>query len=655
MDSRPAEIRHGVLHVRRHAPATTPGGPARRLASPHTPVHAPVTAASTAASARADAGTGVEFPLRPTGFAHLPMLHLTPTPLRQRAESDAHAVADAHAETFSASHEGRPAREHAAAPLPLQRLQPVRRPPQALRLLLLRQPDAAITRTGDGVFAAAGASSAPAAIRSESAGSPPAGIPAAAAAEIASPVGRATSTRTPHRTLGESLRSLAESVLHPGRSTETPGIQRTMTSGDPGRSATKADGALTPAASSAHGAFTAGARPAPDPGAPLPGGALPRPDDLLRGAARRSARPLPAWAVPLARRITGVPETPLLAEGREAQQVLEPLGARGATLDGTVFVSQPVTEPTPQAAEILAHEFVHVSERPRAPRYFPGILDAGERLARGVGRQAMSAARQAPQQLGGIGGAASDAVDRGRSALSGAADRSLPQIGQLASEGTRRLTSAASGAGGAASGALASARGTAEEQIEAARGMASGYTGRGISALRGGIGQATGAARGMAGPVLSRLGSLAVPGASALAGSAEQGIAGLESRAGDALDSLSGAAESGLGGLGGMASGAIGQAAQFGQEALDSGVSGAQEGVAAASGALGGVLAGAQSALGTAGAAGEQAAGSIGAMLGGGASSALDATSQMGELMELIEDRIVAEIERRGGRFQGAF
>lgn len=624
MDSRPAEIRHGVLHVRRHAPATTPGGPARRLASPH------AGAPGEPAGAGLGAGAGAAVVHRVARTGHLPMLHLAPTPLQRRA------AIDAHAEVLPPSAEERTAQGLAAAPLPLQRLQAVRRPPQALRMLLMRQPDADIAMTGDGAFAAASASNPP------------------TTRETAPPAHETTGARTPqHRTLGESLRSLADSVLRPGRSAhaeqrtgEAPSIQRTIASTGAGQSAPAS--ATPPPSAAASAPATTGAlstgRPTP-PLLPASSGNRPaRPDELLRGAARVSTRPLPAWAAPLARRITGAPETPLLSEGHETQQALQTLGARGATLDSTVFVSEPVNEPTPQAAEILAHEFVHVSERPTAPRYFPGILDAGERLARRAGRQAMSAVGQGAQQLGGLGGAA---------------ESSSSQIGQLASAGAGRLTSAVSGAGGAASGALASARGSAEEQIQAARGMASGYTGRGISALRGGLGQATGAVRGVAGPALSRLGALPIPGASALAGSAEQGLAGLESRAGGALDSLSGAAESGLGELGGMASGALGQATQFGQDALGSAVGGVQQGVESVSDALGGVLGGAQGALGSAqgapGAAGDAAAGSIGAMLGGGASSALDATSQMGELMELIEDRIVAEIERRGGRFQGAF
>lgn len=582
MDSRPAEIRHGVLHVRRHAPATTPGGPARRLASPH------------AVTRGEPAGAGAEVVHRAAGSAHPPLLHVAPTPVRRRAASDASAAAR------RPSADERTAREPAATPFPLQRLQPVRRPPQALRMLLMRQPDADIAMTGDGAFTAVGSAAVAPGTRSSAPG------------ETVPLSHETTETHAPqHRTLGESLRSLADSVFHPGRSTsaeepgESPSVQRATASTSarpsaPG-SATPVTSPTAPAPTTV-GASPVGVRPAPAPLLPSSSGkpSAARPDELLRGAARANTRPLPAWAAPLARRITGGAERLLLSEGHETRQALQALGARGATLDSTVFVSEPVSEPTPQAAEILAHEFVHVPERPTAPRYFTGILDAGERLARRTGRRAMSAVRQAPQQPGGVREAVSDAA-------------------------------------GATSGALASARGSAEEQIEAARGMASGYAGRGISALRGGLRQATGAVREAAGPTLSRLGSLPIPGASALAGSAEAG----------------------LGELGGMASGALGQATQSGQEALESVIGGVQQGVEAAGGALwgaqdalGGALSGAQSA---AGAAGDAAMGSIGSLLGGGASSALDATSQMGELMELIEDRIVAEIERRGGRFQGAF
>jgi hypothetical protein len=45
----------------------------------------------------------------------------------------------------------------------------------------------------------------------------------------------------------------------------------------------------------------------------------------------------------------------------------------------------------------------------------------------------------------------------------------------------------------------------------------------------------------------------------------------------------------------------------------------------------------------------------VSALLGTVASSAVDGFSQMGELIEALEERLLAEIERRGGRFGGVF
>jgi len=50
-----------------------------------------------------------------------------------------------------------------------------------------------------------------------------------------------------------------------------------------------------------------------------------------------------------------------------------------------------------------------------------------------------------------------------------------------------------------------------------------------------------------------------------------------------------------------------------------------------------------------------RAEGGVGALTGSAATSAVDSYSQFGELIEVLEERILAEIERRGGRFAGVF
>ena len=282
------------------------------------------------------------------------------------------------------------------------------------------------------------------------------------------------------------------------------------------------------------------------------------------------------------------------------------LGAEAATLGSTVFVSMPVHEPTPRAAEILGHEFVHASRRPRLPRLFMGLLDSEEQLARDAGQRARTIAESVPEDVGG-----------------------------LVATGVRRVSAAAAESGGAATEALTSGLGTAQEQIAAARAMASEYTFRGTEAAGRGLLHAGRAVSGAFAPVLSGARSAPIPGAAGLAERAEGGLGGAVERARGATSSLSDADRSRLAAAEGFTTMTFGQTAAAGEAGVGAATGGGDE----AAGAL----------------APGETAGGIGALIGGGASTASDATSQMGELMELIEDRVLAELERRGGRFEGVF
>jgi hypothetical protein len=55
------------------------------------------------------------------------------------------------------------------------------------------------------------------------------------------------------------------------------------------------------------------------------------------------------------------------------------------------------------------------------------------------------------------------------------------------------------------------------------------------------------------------------------------------------------------------------------------------------------------------GSAADMARAVVGRLVGSPCSAADDAYSQMGEILEALEERLLGEIERRGGRFSGVF
>jgi hypothetical protein len=102
----------------------------------------------------------------------------------------------------------------------------------------------------------------------------------------------------------------------------------------------------------------------------------------------------------------------------------------------------------------------------------------------------------------------------------------------------------------------------------------------------------------------------------------------------------------------GTATGAVAEARGVAGQALDAGrqrLGGLEEEAGAEVARAG------QAAATAASGVAREATSAVSSLVGSAASSAVDSFSQMGELLEALEERLLAEIERRGGRFAGVF
>jgi hypothetical protein len=278
-------------------------------------------------------------------------------------------------------------------------------------------------------------------------------------------------------------------------------------------------------------------------------------------------RPLPGWARPLARAITGRTDT-RMTSGAATRRALRSAGTHGAASGGIVHLPNS-PERTPRGMNVLAHELSHVADQQPRPRLFgEGLLDMGERRAREVGQAVGSAAGGARQTATRTAGRAARAA---QGAL-GTGERLLerPPISSLPTGG---LAAAVPAAVRAAEGVVSDARGAASSGME----TASGFLDQGQAVAGQAIDDATAAA--------------------------QQGFAGAERFARGAV----GAAQEQAGALRRRAEDAVGDA----RDAF--------------------------------GSAGQQAA------------AALEQAGHVDAMIEAIEQRLLAEMERRGGRFQGLF
>ncbi|CAN5915762.1 hypothetical protein BH23ACT10_BH23ACT10_38050 [soil metagenome] len=381
----------------------------------------------------------------------------------------------------------------------------------------------------------------------------------------------------------------------------------------------------------------------------------------------------------MARAITG--RVPTYRSGDRTRTALRAAGARAATLDGTLYLPGPPPR-TRRATGVIAHELAHVAEgRSRAqrpagvprqavlphtqragssvergtpqPRFFLDRLsqhaaDAGERTARRVGDLAaqrmpaagstLSDAADTARSLVGRRPGLGDAADAARSLVPGLpAAPSLPDAGDaLRGLGMPAIPDIGRALPSDVPGAIDAVRSLAPG-LPAAPSLSDAgdaLRGLGVPSLPdvgslpvGGAAGALGAARRMleAGPV-GDIGRRAVAGTGDMASS----VTGMSDRATNAVSDLTGMA---------------GAAAADVTDGL--GAAGAAASEAASS--VG------QTAAGLVDRAGAEAAGALSSLLGGAASAATDAESQITALVEVLEERLLAELERRGGRYAGVF
>jgi hypothetical protein len=196
-------------------------------------------------------------------------------------------------------------------------------------------------------------------------------------------------------------------------------------------------------------------------------------------------RALPAWSLPLARRLVRSGPLPVVATGPEVSSALRAAGTKAAATSSAIYLdSSP--DRSPASVEVLAHELSHVAERPVAPRFFlDRVLDRAEERARAVGETARTSAERAETSaeragsevrnagglVGGVTGA--EGAPGPLSALSGAPAEASEMAGSLAAE--------ASGLAGEVSGVV---RG-AEERVAAGVGQVKAAAGFGASDLDG--------------------------------------------------------------------------------------------------------------------------------------------------------------------------
>jgi len=365
-------------------------------------------------------------------------------------------------------------------------------------------------------------------------------------------------------------------------------------------------------------------------------------------------RPLPAAFHGMAREITGRAHAPRFTTGPATRHALAAAGAHGATTGAVVHLPATPTM-APASLSVLAHELTHARQPVRRPRFFLGLtpdhLDQDERDALAAGRRMLGGSLPAGPTVGSglpsglpmapAGSLPSLPGSGGVPGLPGAGG--LPSVPSLPSAGS--LPTAAGMAGMPGVSALAGLPGQAGA---AARNLAgeSPTVGAGLVGQLP-VGGGVGAVADMAQTTARQTVLAAMPGGQLpdLSGAAGDATAWAQGTAGG----LAGQAESVAGGAMGTASGFAGDAAGWAHGA-----------VGQAQGTAGGFAAGAQNLAGDAHGAVDGAFGTAQGAAGGAVQGVPGAGSgapgiDPDKIVEMVEERLLREIERRGGRWAGVF
>jgi len=341
-------------------------------------------------------------------------------------------------------------------------------------------------------------------------------------------------------------------------------------------------------------------------------------------------------------RLAGSAARPSYTTGPATRSALAAAGALGATTGTVVHLAQPPSTHV-STIGVLAHELAHARHPVSRPRFLlrapSGGLDAEERSARTVGDRVQLVARAG--LLDDLGSAASDRLGAIGGQVAGDAPRALGErLGGM------------TGGDGAAGEVLAGRPGWAG--LPGAAGLP------GLAGLTGLAGAAGEGAAGGAGEVAAGIvNGLPVGGAAAVAGVADVAAQAARSAVADSVretvtgvlrQAAQGAPDTGLGSAAGA--GQLGGYAQ--------GVAANLANAAATVGATSGQLATGAADIGQAvsGLAGVgQTAGGLLSTAAGAASNAVQGLtgSDLDRLTEALEERLLRQLERRGGRYAGVF
>jgi uncharacterized protein DUF4157 len=372
-----------------------------------------------------------------------------------------------------------------------------------------------------------------------------------------------------------------------------------------------------------------------------------------------SPRPFPTSMRPLVAQLAGSADRVSYTAGPATRRALTEVGALGATTGTVVHLSQ---QPGSEASMgVLAHELTHARSpisRPRFMLHSPtGSMDADERQARSVGDQ-FNDVSASPSMSSGpppmmvqrlFGGGGSSMMDgltnRATGALGGLGGQATNAISGLGNQATSALGSGAN----AVTGGIGNAASALSDRFSSAAGDLGNSVADQAGAVSAGLVDQLPVGGGAAGTV----GAISQVARSAVENAVRQATATTVAEASNAVGQMSQAAQGMAGDLQGMASGAVndatGQASQW--------VNGA---VSQASGAVQGVGDDASAAVGDAENA--VAGGANGLMnkamgaLGAGPGAAPQMSGQdLDRIAEALEERLLRQLERRGGRYAGVF
>ncbi|GAB3880700.1 hypothetical protein GCM10029964_035550 [Kibdelosporangium lantanae] len=368
-------------------------------------------------------------------------------------------------------------------------------------------------------------------------------------------------------------------------------------------------------------------------------------------------RAFPTHMQPLVAKLTGRTGGARYTTGTATRRALDQVGAFGATTGSVVHLSQ-APSMDPANLGVLAHELTHARTPISRPRFMlhnhTGHMDSDERQARTVGtlfdsnpvqvqrfslpgggsNLVSGLTNQAAGALGGLGHQATDLAgglaDRGRSVVSDGVNTAQGYVGDAAGyannavTGLRdRFTSAATGVSNDVASGIDSVSANLVNQLPVG--------GAGVEGVAGAVSQMARDAAQSAVQEATQLGQSAQGAISGLQGMANQGVSGLAGQADQMISGATGQVDQWVNGAVSQAQGAV----QGVGDDVAQAVGGAEN---AAAGGINGVLNKAGNALG----------------LGPGAVPQISG-QDLDRIAEALEERLLRQLERRGGRYAGVF